>query len=149
MKEDSYPMCNYPNPYKKKKVIVTRPNQYLASIFGIGQDVMRSRLYFSTEKITLARFQVMPGSRFSPPDNHSGDEIYYIISGTAYVFNPATGKTTIGKKGDFMNVPKNVWHQAFNFSDEILDVLCIVAPVVEDDDLQEIVSSYKEKPKYF
>jgi mannose-6-phosphate isomerase-like protein (cupin superfamily) len=151
MGENSLPkwMSNYPNPYKQKKVVLTRPNQYLAQTFGNDQNTMRSRIYFSTDKLTVGRFQVMPGCRFDPSDIHAGDEVYYILSGTAYIFNPTTGNITIAKKGEMVNIPKNVWHQAFNFSDEILDVLCFVAPEVWNLDLKNLIDNYKEKPKFF
>jgi len=87
-------------------------------------------MHVSTDKVTCTEFSVPPGEYFSPPDIHTGDEVYYVLAGTATVLNPETGEVLTADKGDAVLIPKGAWHQTFNFTDEALTLLCSFAPEV-------------------
>jgi hypothetical protein len=36
-------------------------------------------------------YLIPPGSRFEPPDIHTGEEVYFLLKGTLTIFNPQTG----------------------------------------------------------
>jgi len=77
-------------------------------------------------------FQLSPGAFFGPPDAHAGDEMYYVVEGTLTVLCPETGSVNEVHKGEALLIPKDSYHQGFNFTDKIVRVLCCIAPLMWD-----------------
>ena len=121
--ETPYWLGNYPFKAKEKRPCLLKKTEGLPRTYGVEPNDIHVCLHVSTDKITCSEFHVCPGKFFDPPDIHSGDEAYYISKGTATVLNPDDGSVHIAEEGDFVLIPEGVWHQAFNFSADKLEVL--------------------------
>ena len=84
----------------------------------------------STDRIFSAMYRIPPGGRFEPPDIHEGDEPYYILRGTLTMRNPETKQTVQIHQGEALLIPKGAWHQGYNFTDEDLLILVMIAPQI-------------------
>lgn len=114
-------------PDQKKPALLTR-EMSIPRMYGAPPHHVPTYLHVSTDKLTCTEFAVAPGEYFSPPDIHTGDEVYYVLEGTATVLNVETGEVHTAGEGDVMLIPKGTWHQTFNFTDERLTLLCSFAP---------------------
>jgi len=110
---------------------------------------IRCYIYISTDEITLSDYWICPGAKFSPPDIHTGDEFYYVRKGTLTLTNPDTGKTYEIKKDEAFLIPKNIWHQGFNFGNENVQVLTIIAPSLWSTEERGTEIAYTKKPVRF
>ena len=89
-----------------------------------------NRVYFSTEGLTVCTMDIGPGGFFNPPDYHPGDEMYYILKGTITQYCPTTGQVIRVKAGESLLIPKGTIHVAYNFEDEDLRVMAVIAPKI-------------------
>ncbi len=94
-----------------------------------------NELYCSTDKLTMVIFQLGPGGVFDPPDYHAGDEVYFILEGTLTEGNPPLGQFVQVRQGDFLLLPKPVWHKGYNFEQTPARMLAIIAPRIWDEGL--------------
>ena len=53
------------------------------------------------------------------------------------------------KEGDAVLIPARCWHTVYNFTDEDVVIVAIIAGKVWEDDDAETVSNYKLEPKFF
>jgi mannose-6-phosphate isomerase-like protein (cupin superfamily) len=141
---------NFPfPPDRKKPALVRRENM---QVFMYPQDTPSfgdiNRLCASTDKITVAIYSLAPGSKFEPPDVHSGDEVYYVIKGTLTQFNPETGDVHEVHEGEALYIPKGAWHQSYNFTDKEARMLAVLAPRAWDAD-NPPPSEFPGTPKLF
>lgn len=97
-------------------------------VFGKPGHKVTTRTFLSTDKLSCSSFMVPAGGYFEPFDIHGGDEVYYLACGTGTVLNPLTGRALSLQAGDFMLIPKDVWHQFYNFGEEIASVVTCFAP---------------------
>jgi len=89
--------------------------------------------YVMADGILCATYELGPGGYFSPPDYHPGDEPYIILEGTLTMLNNETGQTVNIKKGEAILMPKGAVHSGYNFTNEKVRVLAMIAPKdVED-----------------
>lgn len=141
---------NFPFPPDRKKPVLIRRQDML--VFVYPQDTPYfgdiNRLCASTDKITVAVYSVAPGSKFEPPDVHSGDEVYYVIKGTLTQFNPETGDVHEVHEGEALYIPKGAWHQSYNFTDKEARMLAVLAPRVWDAE-NPPPSEFPGRPKLF
>lgn len=128
-------ISNFPfSPDKKKPARITRDKsaQHLYGFEGTWNEVFT---FASTDKITLSLYYLPPGGYVDPPGCHlHGDEWYHVIEGEAVLTNPETGKTMHLAAGDTAYIPQASRHQIFNFKEEELAVLSVLAPVAWKDD---------------
>ena len=87
-------------------------------------------MYATTETMFCGRYHLAPGSSFSPPDVHAGDEYYYVLKGTFTMFNPDTGQVVDISKGEGINLPKGAPHKAYNFGVDTAEVIYVIVPSV-------------------
>ncbi len=141
---------NFPfSPGEKKPARITRAEsaQHLYGFEGTWNEVYT---FVSTDKITLSFFYLPPNGYVKPAGYHRhGDEYYYILEGEAVLTNPETGQTMHLKGRDTAYIPQSVRHQIFNFTDRMLAVLSILAPVAwKDDGMGTAITAVKD-PKFF
>jgi len=143
-------MKGYPNPNDKKVPSVIRKGDRRPLIYGRGDKLDTTPLYFSTDKIGyFGEYTVPPGSFFDPPDVHPGDECYYCIEGTAHLFDPDTGEVVELNPGDALLIPKGTWHIGFNFGEVNFRLIALVAPAIWSSEDQGLDVNYDRKEKYY
>ena len=88
--------------------------------------------YVSSEKIHQLIFGLPPGGAFRHSENYktifAADEVYYVLSGTLVLANPETGEVHLAEKGEAVFFRRDTWHHGFNYSNESLRVLEVLAP---------------------
>ncbi|MFH1823780.1 MAG: cupin domain-containing protein [Candidatus Firestonebacteria bacterium] len=139
----------FPFEPDKKKPKLLRQEDAIHRIYGKEPHQIATHLHISTDLINCADFSISPGGHFEPPDIHSGDEVYYILEGVATVFNPEDGKVYTAKEGDVFLVPKGVWHQVFNFTDNNLVILTTIAPKLWSDEDRGMSIEFTGVPAYY
>lgn len=92
-------------------------------------------VFVSTDKITICSMDIGPGGFFNPPDYHPGDEAYFVLQGAITQFNPTTGQCIRVKKDEALLIPKGALHSAYNFEEEALRIIAVIAPKIVDDQL--------------
>lgn len=120
----------FPCPPTDKRPMVITKDMMKTFIYPMDK-VANSDLNWliaSTDKVFCAMYQLPPGGTFDPPDVHAGDEPYYILKGTLTMINPSTGQVVRVSKGEALNIPMGVWHKAYNFGEEELKILVMIAP---------------------
>ena len=135
-------------PGDKKPFLLTRETP-IPRVYGEPPHQVATRLHVSTDKLTCTEFAVAPGEYFSPPDIHTGDEVYYVLAGTATVLDPETGEVFTAAEGDVMLIPKGAWHQTFNFTDKELVLLCSFAPEVWSGGDQGATREFKGEARFY
>jgi mannose-6-phosphate isomerase-like protein (cupin superfamily) len=122
---EGYPFA----PDKKRPCLLTQETS-IPRVYGHQSHQVATRLHICTDKIACTEFTIQPGQYFHPPDIHTGDEVYYILKGTACVMNCESGQVHTVYADEVYYIPKGTWHQTFNFGDEPLVVLCSFAPEI-------------------
>ena len=117
----------HPLPPEELRPCVLRRQDALPRLYGIGANKVPTCVYVSTPKITSSGFHVPPGKYFEPYDIHGGEEVYCVASGVATVFEPDTGRTHRVSMGSICYIPREVWHQTYNFEDSQLSVITFFA----------------------
>lgn len=92
-----------------------------------------NRLIVSTNYMTVGEYQLSPGSTFDPVDVHDGDEVYYVLSGTVTMLNPKNGQAIEVEEGESVIMPKGAPHKAYNFTNELVNILFVIAPRIWDE----------------
>lgn len=118
-------------------------------IVGKGSHRIGTHLYLSTDRITCTDFCVQPGEYFEPPDIHSGDEVYFVLEGTATVLNPETGEVLRVEQGESLLIPKGTWHQTYNFGNRQLVIACTFAPKIWSEDDRGVSIEFEGQPVYY
>lgn len=90
-------------------------------------------LIASTNDMTVGEYRLAPGSTFDPVDVHAGDEIYYVLEGTVTMFNPELGQTVEVHEGESIIMPMAAPHKAYNFTNESVLILYVIAPKIWDE----------------
>ena len=140
---------NLPFPPEEKRPCLIKPEQAHHTVYGFGKERISPRIYISTDKILMSDWTVPPGQTFSPPDIHAGDEPYYVLKGTATIVNPETGQVIEARAGDAVLIPARCWHTVYNFTDEDVVIVAIIAGKVWEEDDADIVTNYSLEPKFF
>ena len=124
----------YPFPPEEKKPVVVTPDKTIVEIFPPDKPYTGNIVWVwvSTDKITVASWQLSPGAFFSPPDAHAGDEVYYVLDGDLTVLCPETGSVKELHKGEALLIPKDSYHQGFNFTNRPVTTLACIAPLMWD-----------------
>jgi len=124
----------YPFPPDKKRPVVVTKDKTIVEIYPPDKPYSSNIVWVwvSTDKITQTMYQLSPGAFFGPPDAHAGDEIYYVLEGTLTVLAPETGTVNEVHRGEALLIPKDSYHQGYNFTDKIVKVLCLIAPLMWD-----------------
>jgi len=124
----------YPFPPDKKKPVVVTKDKTIVEIYPPDKPYSSNIVWVwvSTDKITQTMYQLSPGAFFGPPDAHAGDEMYYVLEGTLTVFCPETGTVNEVHQGEALLIPKDSYHQGYNFTGKIVKVLCLIAPLMWD-----------------
>ena len=140
---------NYPFKPQEKEACLLSKEAGIRRVYGKAPHDIEVHLHVSTDKITCSEFHILPGEYFDPPDIHTGDEVYYILRGTATIFDPDDGTVYLAREGDFFLIPEGTWHQTFNFFDEELEILTAFGKnmVALDKGWPDI--RYTKKPAYF
>jgi len=141
---------------KKEPIYVTKNDigQFIYPDFGLDYSDLNA-VYVSTDKITVCTMDIGPGGFFDPPDYHPGDEAYYVLNGVITQFNPLTGQAIRVKAGESLLIPKGALHSAYNFEQEPVRVIAVIAPkIVEDQlfptDIPKVKNTFKaEKSELF
>ena len=135
-------------PGEKRPMLLTRETS-IPRAYGTPPHQIATWLHVSTDKLACTEFSVLPGEHFSPPDIHTGDEVYYMAEGTATVLNPETGEVHTVAEGDVLLIPKGTWHQTFNFTDKKITVLCSFAPEIWSGGDQGATRDFKGAPVFY
>ncbi|MEZ4866116.1 MAG: cupin domain-containing protein [Caldilineaceae bacterium] len=89
-------------------------------------------IYVSTDKIHQLQFGLAPGGAFRHSDEFrtifAADLVYYVLSGTMVIANPATGEVHRVQPGEAAFFRRDTWHHAINYSQEPLRVVEFFAP---------------------
>lgn len=128
-------MGRLPFPPEKKVPKHIRKEEYIDSIYPPAAPEFSdlTRFIVSTDKLLLGTYQLAPGGSFNPPDLHPGDETYYVLNGTLTQQNAVSGQVIRAYEGESIWMPREAWHKAFNFEDEILRILFLIAPKAWDE----------------
>lgn len=128
-------MGKLPFPPDKKAPKLIRKTEYIDSIYppAAPEFADLTRFIISTDKFLLGTYQLAPGGSFNPPDLHPGDETYYVLDGVLTQQNAVNGQVIRAYKGESIWMPREAWHKAFNFEDEILRILFMIAPKAWDE----------------
>lgn len=89
--------------------------------------------YVMAQGLTVCTYELGPGGYFSPPDYHPGDEPYIVLEGTLTMLNNESGQVVRVKKGEGILLPKGAVHSGYNFENEKVRVLAMIAPKVVED----------------
>lgn len=140
----------YPFPPDKKKPVVMTKDKTIVEIYPPDKPYSSNIVWVwvSTDKITQTMFQLSPGAFFGPPDAHAGDEMYYVLEGTLTVLCPETGTVNEVDQGEALLIPKDSYHQGYNFTDKAVKVLCCIAPLMWDPE-KGPAPPLKEEPKTY
>jgi gentisate 1,2-dioxygenase len=122
--------AGYPFAPAEKRPCLLTDETSIPRVYGHQPHQVATRLHVCTDKLACTEFTVQPGEYFNPPDIHTGDEVYYILQGTASVVNCESGQVHSVRADEVSFIPKGAWHQTFNFGDEPLVVLCSFAPEI-------------------
>jgi len=124
-----------PFPPDKKEPKLIRKDEYVDGIYPPAAPEFSdlTRFIVSTDKMLLGTYQLAPGGSFNPPDLHPGDEVYYVLDGTLTQQNAVNGQVIRAYKGESIYMPREAWHKAFNFENEILRILFLIAPKAWDE----------------
>ena len=131
---------------KTKPIYIDSSNigQFIYPDFGLDYSDL-NYMYYSSDTLTVCSMEIGPGGFFNPPDYHPGDEAYFVLEGTITQFNPATGSCIEVKEGEALLIPKGVLHSAYNFGEEKVKVLAVIAPkIVESQEFPTDVNGPKK-----
>lgn len=131
---------NYPFPSDLKKpahITNSLIKSYVAPVENIYLSDL-NKLFVSTNYLTVGMFHLAPGSSYDPPDIHEGDEAYYILDGILTEHNPQTGEFMQVRKGESLLVPMYGYHKGYNFEQDVLRVLFVIAPKVDPGDVSPV-----------
>lgn len=128
---------NYPFPPDKKKPIHIRGELIKVFLYPPERSHFSviNKLYVSTDKLTVSTWQFGPGGTYDPPDIHFGDEVYYVLEGELTEHNPEIGEFIQVKKGEALLLPKGGYHKGYNFGQDIMRILYVVAPKFWEGDM--------------
>ncbi len=84
------------------------------------------KILATTPHSQVGTMTIEPGSDSGPEDIHPGDQIIYIIEGTARVV--INGKTTTATQGTVLAIPAQAQHHIYNDETSELFFLTIYAP---------------------
>ena len=83
--------------------------------------------YVKSDKIYQLIYGMAPGEVYRHSDRFptlfTTDAVYYVLSGTLIVNNPATGEVQRVEPGEAVFLPRNAWNYGFSYSDRPLRVL--------------------------
>lgn len=89
-------------------------------------------IYVSSDKIHQLVFGLPSGGMFRHSEDHrtifAADEVYYVLSGTMLIANPATGEVYRVPQGEAAFFRRDTWHHAMSIGLEPLRVLELFAP---------------------
>lgn len=86
------------------------------------------RVFFESDKLLFASFELEPGASLNKDIHVDGDEGYFVISGTCTVFLPETDETYDIGCGQVFYIKSGVCHIASNRGKEKTVVLAAIAP---------------------
>ena len=132
-----------------KKTPAHIPSPAVVTVYGLGDERISPQVWVSTDKILISKWTVPPGQSFKPADIHGGDEPYYILEGVASIVNHETGQVTEAKAGDCVLIPANCWHLVYNFTDEPMTIIAIIAGKVWEEGQKETVEQDEVEPNYY
>ncbi|MBI3666689.1 MAG: cupin domain-containing protein, partial [Acidobacteria bacterium] len=92
-------------------------------------------VYFSTKAMTTGVFSLAPCDYFKP-GNHPNPETYFIRSGTLWLGNADTGQIVQLEPGDALLIPAFQFHFGYNFGDETVEILFMIARQTHTDQMQ-------------
>ena len=79
-------------------------------------------MYLSTRRLNCGTLYVQPGQWFDPGD-HPGPEPYFCVRGTLHLGNPDTADVIQIREGDAANIPALAQHHAWNFGDDVAEIV--------------------------
>ncbi len=130
--------CNHPftDGVKDKPIYIDNSNigNFIYPDFGLDYSDL-NYMYLSTPNLTVCSMEIGPGGFFNPPDYHPGDEAYFVLEGTITQFNPETGAAIEVKENEALLIPKGALHSAYNFGDNKVKVLAVIAPKIVEEQL--------------
>lgn len=141
---------NHPFPPDKKRPIHIRGELIKDFLYPVERPhfSVLNKLYVSTDKLTIATWELAPGATYDPPDLHFGDEVYYVIRGELTEHNPQIGEFIQVKKGEALLLPKGGYHKGYNFGQDIMRIFYIVAPRFWEGDSPPMTFTPEEMKMY-
>lgn len=131
--------CNHPlteQGIKNEPIFLDNNNigYFIYPDFGLDYSDI-NYMYYSSDKLTVCSMVIGPGGFFNPPDYHPGDETYFITEGTITQYGPSTGQCIQVKTDEALLIPKGTLHSAYNFTEEKVRVIAVIAPKIVEDQL--------------
>jgi quercetin dioxygenase-like cupin family protein len=107
-----------------------------------------SWMYVSTRRVNCGVFYIQPGGWFDP-GNHPGPEPYYILRGTLHLANPDTSGVIEVRAGDASNIPAFAYHHAWNFGDEVCEILWWVPGEMHTEEFKAKLDRDAANPQWY
>jgi quercetin dioxygenase-like cupin family protein len=107
-----------------------------------------SWMYVSTRRVNCGVFYIQPGGWFDP-GNHPGPEPYYILKGTLHLANPDTSGVIEVRAGDASNIPAFAYHHAWNFGDEVCEILWWVPGEMHTEEFKAKLDRDAANPQWY
>ncbi len=107
-----------------------------------------SWMYVSTRRVNCGVFYIQPGGWFDP-GNHPGPEPYYILKGTLHLANPDTSGVIEVRVGDASNIPALAYHHAWNFGDEVCEILWWVPGEMHTEEFKAKLDRDAANPQWY
>lgn len=121
---------NHPFEVRKDQPMCIRKEQvgyFTYPDFDIDTSDLNS-LYISTPEVTMGYYELAPGSMFSPPDHHPGDECYFIVEGELTEVNVFAGEAVRLQKDEVLLIPMEGAHGGYNFGQKRMKAVFALAP---------------------
>ncbi len=128
--------------------VITRAAAPYSSWAPVPGNSTPSWIYVGTKRVNCGTFYVQPGGWFDP-GNHPNPEPYYILKGTLHLSNPDTSDVIEVKAGEASNIPALAYHHAFNFGDEVCEILWWVPGEMHTDEFKAKIDRNPTDPRWY
>ena len=115
--------------------VITRADAPYQSWSPAPGNSTPSWMYVGTKRVNCGTFYVQPGGWFDP-GNHPNPEPYYILKGTLHLSNPDTSDVIEMRAGEASNIPALAYHHAWNFGEEVCEILWWVPGEMHTDEFK-------------
>lgn len=138
----------YPYPPEQKQPVLVSRDKAVLFTFGQGAKRVSCTTHISTDLVQCGIMMIPPGGTFWPPDIHAGDEVYFVRSGEIAVYDPQTGTGVRARAGEYILIPKGMWHQSFCLSSENVEVYAFIAPLQWKEGETDVPDTFKAEPNW-
>ena len=128
--------------------VISRADAPYSSWAPVPGNSTPSWIYVGTKRVNCGTFYVQPGGWFDP-GNHPNPEPYYILKGTLHLSNPDTSDVIEIRAGDASNIPAFAYHHAWNFGDEVCEILWWVPGEMHTEEFKAKIDRDPTNPQWY